>query len=104
MPVTDYLTSNAHPSYMMTDQRLHDLAVGKHGERAGDIMLIAANGDIAELSRMPLRAALVPRASAPDRASHRAMLLQRPPPRPYTAPSIAGQVSPHATAVRMRRR
>jgi hypothetical protein len=48
MPVDAYLAANPHPSYIRVDERLRDLAAGKHGERAGDIMLIAQNGNVAE--------------------------------------------------------
>lgn len=45
MPVDEYLASHPHPTYVATETRLRDLAVGLHGERAGDVMLIAHNGD-----------------------------------------------------------
>jgi hypothetical protein len=48
MPVDEYLALHPHPTYIATEKRLHDLAVGLHGERAGDVMLIAHNGDRAE--------------------------------------------------------
>ena len=43
--VDDYLATHPHPTYVATAARLHDLAVGLHGERAGDVLLIAHNGD-----------------------------------------------------------
>jgi hypothetical protein len=33
-----------HPTYVALSARLHDLAVGIHGERAGDLLLIAHDG------------------------------------------------------------
>jgi len=45
VPVSAYLAAHPHPSYVDLDQRLRDLAVGPHGERAGDVILIAHNGD-----------------------------------------------------------
>jgi hypothetical protein len=48
MPVDEYLAAHPHPTYIATEKRLRDLAVGLHGERAGDVMLIAHNGDRAE--------------------------------------------------------
>jgi hypothetical protein len=45
MPVAAFLQAHPHPTYVELDVRLRDLAVGPHGERAGDIMLIAHNGD-----------------------------------------------------------
>jgi len=45
MPVTDYLKQVPHPTYVDFDERLRDLAVGPQGERAGDVLLIAHNGD-----------------------------------------------------------
>ena len=45
VPVGEYLRDHPHPTYVAVDQRLRDLAVGKHGERAGDVLLLAHNGD-----------------------------------------------------------
>ncbi len=45
MPIDTYLASHPHPTYAELATRLHDLAVGPHGERAGDVLLIAHNGD-----------------------------------------------------------
>jgi predicted AlkP superfamily pyrophosphatase or phosphodiesterase len=45
MPIGEYLEQHPHPSYVETEARLRDLAVGFRGERAGDIMLLAHNGD-----------------------------------------------------------
>jgi hypothetical protein len=45
MPVPAYLAQHPHPTYVAVDARLRDLGAGTHGERAGDIMLIAHNGD-----------------------------------------------------------
>lgn len=45
MPLGAYLEQHPHPTYIETEARLRDLAAGPRGERAGDIMLIAHNGD-----------------------------------------------------------
>jgi hypothetical protein len=45
MPIGEWLAAHPHPTYVALEARMHDLAVGKRGERAGDIMLIAHNGD-----------------------------------------------------------
>lgn len=45
MPIDDYLKHDPHPTYVAFATRMHDLAVGIHGERAGDIVLLAHNGD-----------------------------------------------------------
>ena len=45
MPLEAYLKEHPHPTYVSMDARLHDLAVGVHGERAGDLLLLAHNGD-----------------------------------------------------------
>ncbi len=45
VPLAAYLEQHPHPTYIETETRLKDLAVGVRGERAGDIMLIAHNGD-----------------------------------------------------------
>lgn len=44
-PISSYLQAHPHPTYVETEARLKDLAAGVRGERAGDIMLIAHNGD-----------------------------------------------------------
>ncbi|MDF3071085.1 MAG: Type phosphodiesterase / nucleotide pyrophosphatase [Polyangiaceae bacterium] len=45
VPLGAYLEQHPHPTYVETEARLRDLAVGRRGERAGDIMLLAHNGD-----------------------------------------------------------
>ncbi len=45
MPIAEFLVAHPHPTYIAMAARLHDLAVGIHGERAGDILLLAHNGD-----------------------------------------------------------
>jgi hypothetical protein len=45
MPIDDYLKQHPHPTYVAVAARMHDLAVGVHGERAGDLLLLAHNGD-----------------------------------------------------------
>ena len=45
LPIGAYLEAHPHPTYVQAEVRLADLAVGAHGERAGDIMLIANNGN-----------------------------------------------------------
>jgi hypothetical protein len=48
--VATYLADHPHPTYVALAERLRDLAVGKHGERAGDLLLLAHNGDREELA------------------------------------------------------
>jgi hypothetical protein len=43
--VAEYMKDHPHPTYIAVEERLRDLAVGPRGERAGDIMLLAHNGD-----------------------------------------------------------
>jgi predicted AlkP superfamily pyrophosphatase or phosphodiesterase len=45
VPIGRYLREHPHPTYVELESRLRDLAVGSHGERAGDVILIAHNGD-----------------------------------------------------------
>jgi hypothetical protein len=45
MPVDAWLKEHPHPTYVDVAARLRDLAVGPRGERAGDILLLAHNGD-----------------------------------------------------------
>ncbi len=45
VPISTYLQAHPHPTYVAVESRLQDLAVGRHGERAGDILLLAHNGD-----------------------------------------------------------
>jgi hypothetical protein len=48
MSIDDYLNAHPHPTYVAVAARMHDLAVGVHGERAGDLLLLAHNGDRAK--------------------------------------------------------
>jgi predicted AlkP superfamily pyrophosphatase or phosphodiesterase len=43
--IDDYLREHPHPTYVAVADRMKELAVGPHGERAGDILLLAHNGD-----------------------------------------------------------
>ena len=45
VPVDAYLKDHPTPTYVAVDKRLRELAAGPVGDRAGDIMLIAHNGD-----------------------------------------------------------
>lgn len=45
MAIADYLAAHPHPSYVALEERLAELAVGPQGHRAGDIILLAHNGD-----------------------------------------------------------
>jgi hypothetical protein len=45
MPLGAYLEQHPHPTYVEAEARMRDLAAGRRGERAGDIMLLAHNGD-----------------------------------------------------------
>jgi hypothetical protein len=45
VPVDEYLKEHPHPTYIEVQSRLRDLAVGPYGECAGDILLLAHNGD-----------------------------------------------------------
>lgn len=40
-PVSEWLNANPHPSWVAVEDRLRDLAVGPHGERAGDLLLLS---------------------------------------------------------------
>jgi arylsulfatase A-like enzyme len=46
--IDEYLNEHPHPTYVAVAERLKDLAVGIHGERAGDLLLLAHNGDRAD--------------------------------------------------------
>jgi hypothetical protein len=43
--IADYLEAHPHPTYVAVARRMAALAAGPHGERAGDILLLAHNGD-----------------------------------------------------------
>jgi hypothetical protein len=43
--IESYLAAHPHPTYVDFASRLHELGVGPHGERAGDVLLVAHNGD-----------------------------------------------------------
>lgn len=45
-----YLQQHPHDEYVMLEQRMRDLTEGPYGERAGDVLLIARNGDCASPS------------------------------------------------------
>lgn len=45
VPIAAYLQQHPHPTYVELEERLRDLAAGPRGERAGDILLLAHNGD-----------------------------------------------------------
>lgn len=45
VPIEDYMAAHPEPRYVALAARLKDLAVGPHGERAGDVLLLAHNGD-----------------------------------------------------------
>jgi hypothetical protein len=44
-PLEAYLRAHPHPTYVAFASRLRDLAEGPRGERAGDVLLLAHNGD-----------------------------------------------------------
>jgi hypothetical protein len=45
VPVDAWLKAHPHPTYVAVSERLEDLGVGPLGERAGDVVLLAHNGD-----------------------------------------------------------
>ena len=45
VPIEEYLAKHPHATYVAMAARLNQLAVGPHGERAGDVLLLAHNGD-----------------------------------------------------------
>ncbi|CAN5435726.1 hypothetical protein BH11MYX1_BH11MYX1_41870 [soil metagenome] len=45
MSIDAYLDAHPHPTYVAVADRMRELAVGPHGERAGDVLLLAHNGD-----------------------------------------------------------
>jgi hypothetical protein len=45
VPVESFLAENPHPTYIAMARRLQDLGVGPNGDRAGDVVLLAHNGD-----------------------------------------------------------
>jgi hypothetical protein len=44
-PIDEHLASHPHDNYVAVESRLRDLAVGPRGHHAGDVLLIARNGD-----------------------------------------------------------
>lgn len=44
-PLSDYLEAHPHPDYVDMPQRLHGLTAGPHGDRVGDVILVANNGN-----------------------------------------------------------
>ena len=45
MAIDAYLAAHPHPTYVDVARRMEELAVGRHGDRAGDVLLLAHNGD-----------------------------------------------------------
>ncbi|MEP6859035.1 MAG: alkaline phosphatase family protein [Deltaproteobacteria bacterium] len=45
MAIEAYLAQHPHPTYVDVARRIEELAVGRHGDRAGDILLLAHDGD-----------------------------------------------------------
>jgi hypothetical protein len=45
VPIARYLERHPHPTWVAAEARLRELAVGRYGERAGDVLLIARDGD-----------------------------------------------------------
>ena len=45
-PLDKYLAEHPHATYVAVEQRMRELAVGLHGERAGDVLLLANNGNV----------------------------------------------------------
>jgi hypothetical protein len=45
VPVKEYLAKHPRKTWVDFESRLRDLAVGRYGERAGDVVLLARNGD-----------------------------------------------------------
>jgi predicted AlkP superfamily pyrophosphatase or phosphodiesterase len=45
VPLATYLRAHPHPTWVAVESRLRELTVGRYGERAGDVLLIAKNGD-----------------------------------------------------------
>ena len=44
-PLARYLEQHPHPHYVAVESRMRDLAVGPYGHHAGDVLLLARNGD-----------------------------------------------------------
>lgn len=44
-PIASYLSKHPHPTYLAVASRIRELSEGRHGERAGDVLLLAHNGD-----------------------------------------------------------
>lgn len=44
-PVQTYLQKHPRPAYVALEERLRELGMGPHGDRAGDVILIAHNGN-----------------------------------------------------------
>ena len=45
-PLDEYLHDHPHPTYVQMEQRMRDLGVGVHGDHAGDVLLLANNGNV----------------------------------------------------------
>ena len=45
VPIASYFRDSPHPTYVDLEARLRDLTIGPYGDRAGDVILLAHNGD-----------------------------------------------------------
>lgn len=50
-PIDVFLAEHPRPSYVDLAGRIDDLTVGPHGDRAGDVILIAENGNTDDIDR-----------------------------------------------------
>lgn len=49
-PLAAYLAAHPHPGYLNMTERLQNLTLGPYGNRAGDVILVAHNGDRKEIA------------------------------------------------------
>ena len=61
MPVDAYLAREPRERYVDVERRLRELAVGPRGDHAGDVLLLARNGNEADAQEPILLLGAVPR-------------------------------------------
>lgn len=90
-PIDEHLAAHPHRAYVAVASRLRDLAVGPQGHHAGDVLLIARNGDEADVANRYYFATLYRSwHGSPSRADSEIPLIVAHPDR--TAAELARQV------------
>ena len=91
-PIAGWLAEHPRPGYAHLAQRIDDLTVGPHGDRAGDVILIAENGNTDDIDRRRYFASLYhARHGSPSyRDADIPLIVAHP---EYSSAALAGRVN-----------